>query len=401
MLQNQRFSTAVPSVLFLTMMVFFVVLPRYLVSPLLLRMADGFGLDYGSASMFFIFTALGFVAGLLVSGYVARLLTHRWTIVVAVGTTGVFLILLSLAQTLTQVQLMLFLSAFAGGLYPGSGIASVAALVPDHHRGKALAVHESGPNFGFIMAPLLSAAIAPFAGWRGVFMVTGFGAVVAATLFAKHGNGVPDTGLSPDFRGIRLFIRNRSFWVVTVLFSIAVTAAIGVYSVLPTFLMIDHGYSEQLVNTVVGVSRVTGFAAIFAAGILVDRFGFAAVVGTIFTLTGIVTILLGVLSGRHLLIAVFLQPLIVQAFFPVAVDGLTRVVPPEAQNLSIAFAVPITTMIGTGIVPRVMTTVGAAGHFGTGFVVLGACMIASLALLPLLATGPLARVKRVSRVGLV
>lgn len=384
MSDNDRFAPAVPWVLFLIMMVFFAIFPRLLLAPLLLRISDGLGIDYSRASGFFLTVSFGFITGLLTSGYVARYLTHRWTIVGSVALAGLCLLGLSVTRSVAVFNVVLFVEGWANGLYPGSGVASVAALVPDRHRGKALALHESGPNLSFILAPIIAAVAAPFVGWRGVFALTGAAAILAALLFAVFGRGHREAGEPPHFENIKLFAHNRQFWVISVLFAVVVSAAVGVFAILPTFLIVEHGYSERFVNTLVGLSRTTGFAAIFTAGAFADRVGFSAVAATIMTVTGVMTMLLGITHGLLLLLAVFLQPLVVQAFFPVAIRALTDAAPVQARNLAVALAIPLANLVGAGVAPRAFGAIAAAGRFEIGFIVLGGITVASLALLPLL-----------------
>jgi len=383
MSENEPFAPAVPWVLFLIMMVFFAIFPRLLLAPLLLRISSGLGIEYGQASSFFLTAAFGFTTGLLTSGFAAKLLTHRWTIVGSVVVTGVSFLVLSTVQTVMGFHVLLFVGALGSGLYPGSGVASVAGLVPDRHRGKALAMHEAGPNLAFILAPILAAIIAPFWGWRGVFALTGAAALVAAAVFATFGRGQRERGKPPHFENIKLFLYSRDFWIIATLFAVVVSTAVGVFSMLPTFLVVEHGHSERFVNTLVGVSRIAGFAAIFTAGALSDRFSFAAVVTVIMSVTGGMTILIGLTHGTALLVAVFLQPLVVQAFFPVAIRALTDAAPVAARNLAVALAIPMANLIGAGVAPRIFGAVAAAGHFEAGFLALGTLTVLSLALLPL------------------
>jgi MFS family permease len=372
-----RFSPSVPWVLFLTLMVFFCVFPRLLVAPLLLRISEEFGVGFDTASRLFLTISAGFVAGLFVSGYFAKYLTHRWTVTLAVGAAGIMLIVVGVAASMRAVHLAMLALGFACGLYPGSGIASVASLVPDVHRGKALAIHESGPNFAFIMAPLICAAFAPFIGWRGVFIVSGIGAIASATAFGIFGRADTERGEPPHFANLRTLARNRSFWVVSFLLMTASIAAMGIYSVLPTFLAVDHGLDEALVNTVIGASRVIAFGAILTAGALSDRYGFRAVVLVIMILTGFATAMIGLSRGFVLILFVFFQPAIVGAFFPVGIAALTDIVEPRMRNVAVALAIPLANFVGGGLAPTLFSAVGAAGGFRAGFVVLGLFTAAS------------------------
>jgi NNP family nitrate/nitrite transporter-like MFS transporter len=314
-------------------------------------------------------------------------LTHRLTISVSVLTASASLVALSFVHSVTIFHVLVFVGGLGNGMYPGSGIAAVTMLVPDAHRGKALAVHECGPNLSFILAPIIAAALAPSFGWRSVTLVVGIGGIVVTLLFTLFGRASRDRGQPPSFANIAGLMRNTSFWVLSVLFVVAFTAAAGVYSVLPTYLIVDHGLSERFVNNLVGASRVTGFLAILSAGTLTDRFGFRPVVTIILLVTGTVTILLGVAHGWFLVVSVFLQPLVVGAFFPVGLNALSRVTSPERRNLAIALAIPLANIMGVGTIPPLLTTAGARGFFSVSFVVLGAIVLASIGLLPIMKRG--------------
>lgn len=376
-----RFAAVMPWLLFLTLVVFFGILPRLLLAPLLLRIAESFGTSYGRASGLFLTGSIGFITGLVVSGFLANRIRHRGTIIVAVTLSGLTLLGLSVTQSLAGFHVGFYLTNFASGLYPGSGIASVTALVADRQRGTALAIHESGPNLAFLLAPVLVAVLAPVLGWRGVFRIAGGATVAVAAAFAIAGRASVERGQSPNFANISLFLRNRPFWIISVLFIVAASGAMGVFSVLPTYLVVEHGLSEQLVNTLVGLSRITGFVSILLAGSLADRYGFAPVVSIVLGTTGVVTLLLGLTEGVPLLAAVFLQPMLVGAFFPLGLAALADVAPAEARNLAVALAIPLANLVGAGVTPRVMSAAGEAGHFRIAFIALGVLTVASLLLL--------------------
>lgn len=378
---SESFSSSLPWILFLAILVFFAILPRLVLAPVLLRVSESFGVSYSTASELFLTGSIGFVVGLISSGFISNRLTHRWTINVAVLVSGGSLIALSFVDSLLPFHLLFALLNWGSGLYPGSGIASVTTLAPRSHRGTALAIHESGPNLAFLVAPILVAILAPTLGWRGIYRIVGLLTLGVAAAFVFFGRASGDRGQPPHFENVSVFLRNGPFWVVSALFVVAACAAMGVYSVLPTYLVVDHGLSEQLVNTLVGLSRATGFASILVAGALADRYGFAPVVTVVLGMTGIVTVLVGLLSGWSMLVAVFLQPLLVGSFFPLGLGALADVAPPHARSLAIALAIPLANLFGAGIAPRVMSLAGTAGHFRLAFVVLGVLTVASLLLL--------------------
>jgi NNP family nitrate/nitrite transporter-like MFS transporter len=368
-------------VLFLTLVVYFGILPRLLLAPLLLRISETLGVTYDRASAVFLSGSVGFVIGLFSSGFIANRLHHRGTIALTILTVGTLLVTLSFVRSLVLFHLIFAALNWASGLYPGSGIASVNALAPRESRGIALAIHESGPNLAFLTAPILVAILAPSLGWQPLYRIVGGVTVLVGIAFAVFGRASNDRGQAPHFQNIAVFLRSGPFWIVSVMFVLAASGAMGVYSVLPTYLVVEHGLTEQVVNSLVGLSRVTGFASILLAGTMADRFGFVPVVVVVLGTTGLVTIAIGLASGFWLLAAVFLQPLLVGAFFPLGLTALSENSPPDAQNLAVALAIPLANLVGAGAMPPALAALGAAGHFRLGFVLLGAVTIAALILL--------------------
>ncbi len=358
-------------------MVFFALFPRLLLAPLLLRISEGLGMDYREASSFFVTASLGFVTGLLASGFVAQRVGHFATIVGSTAIAGAALLSVVVVRDATAFHIVMIIVGFANGLYPGSGVTSVTTVVPEHHRGKALAIHESGPNMAFILAPLVSAALAPLLGWRSIFLLTGVVSLLAAAVFAVFGSRDTGRAEAPNFHNLRLFAHNRTYWIVVFLFAVAASAAVGVYAVLPTFLVVHHDLTETTVNTLVGLSRTTGFVAILAAGFLSDRFGFRPVATIILLFSGVMTAGIGIASGSLLIAFVFLQPLVIQSFFPLGISAVAAITPIAARNLGIVIPIVFANFVGSGITPRVFGALADQDLFAGGFIGLGALLLAA------------------------
>jgi len=382
--KHERFTPALPSVLFLMLMVFFGMLPKTLLSPLLLRISDDLGINFDRASLFFLSSSAGYITGLLISGFLTRYFTHKWTIVTAVAGTSLAAIVLSTVHGELSFHILMSAGSLALGLYPGSGITTVTRVAPEKHHGKALAIHELGPNFTFILAPVFAAVFAPHFGWRGIMLMTGIFGAVSVSLFAIFGHFGDEHGEPPNFKNLTELAKNPSFWVISALFIIGVAAAMGVFSVLPTYLIVEKNLPEQFVNSLVGTSRITGIAMLLIAGILTDRFGFRPVITVILLVTGGATLLIGLAGGGLLIAGVFLQPLFIGAFFPVTINELTKVTAPERRSLAVALAFPLSNLVGGGLTPPLMAAAGARGYFTPAFVILGLITMGSVALLPLM-----------------
>ena len=104
--------------------------PRTMQAPLLLRISSVLGTSFNRASGIFVTGSIGFVIGLLSSGFVSAAIRHRATLVLMIATVGLSLIGLSYSRPLVVYHLFFFLLNCGGGLYPASGVPSVAAIVP-------------------------------------------------------------------------------------------------------------------------------------------------------------------------------------------------------------------------------------------------------------------------------
>ena len=208
------------------------------------------------------------------------------------------------------------------------------------------------------------------------------------TIFAVFGKGGRFAGEPPRLDNVGRIFYQPSFWVIAILMSLACGASVGVYAILPVYLITEQALDQGLVNTLVGLSRVSGLVAVFLAGWLADRFGARRVMGGIYAATAILTGLMGFDQKLILVIVVFLQPAVVAAFFPVGLLGLANVGPPHTRNVAVSLMIPFVYLFGAGIVPAGMGWMGEYYGFALGFLLMGGMLLASLCLLVFLRDRP-------------
>jgi NNP family nitrate/nitrite transporter-like MFS transporter len=103
--------------------------------------------------------------------------------------------------------------------------------------------------------------------------------------------------------------------------------------------------------------------------------------------TGVLTLLLGLVADSWMAAAVVIQPALAVWFFPAGFAALAVIAPPHARNLAVGFTIPFGYLIGGGAIPTFIGMMGDAHHFARGFVVTGmlillAGMLAILLKLP-------------------
>lgn len=361
-------------------MVFLSMYSRLLISPLLVFLQQDLGIGPARATRLFLTLAFSYSPVMLISGFLTQHMLHRRTIALSAALLGVGLIIVSLAPTLATMHIGVAVLGGGAGLYPPAGVASVTAIVRDEIRGKAVAIHELGPNSAFVVAPLAVSVGILFGNWRWIPGISGVAALVIAILFDRYALAGGFSGEPPRLDNLRRILRKPEFWALTAFFSLSASATLGVFSILPTYLVTTQGYPAPMVNTVISLSRVSGLVMVFLAGILLDRFGVRRLVAVVMGVTGVLTVGIGALPGMWMLAAVFLQPVIIVAFFPAAVSAIADLGPPTVRNVAVSVMIPTVNIIAGGVFPALMGYLTERGAVEAGFITLGILMLVSLML---------------------
>ncbi len=359
---------------FLVSVVFFSFFCRMIFSPLLPAIEADLNISHLVGGSFFFFIAIGYTTTMLVSGYFSIFIDHRNIIVIAVVLAGIGVGLVAISQSVGTMRLALMLVGVGAGLYPPSGITTLTSLVPKARWGTATAIHEIGPNLVFVLAPFFAELMLRISNWRGALLVTSGAAIVTALLFGLFSDGGRFRGAPPHFSNIRVVIGDPRFWMAAVFMIWAMVSHIGIYSMLPTYLVSEVGMPRGAVNSLVGLSRTMGLVAIFFAGFLADRFGVYRLLVFLGVTGGGFILGIGLFSGWLLVGAVFLQALTSAALFPVVLTALSGVGPEATRNLNISLTVPFGYALGGGLVPLGMGWIAEAASFRVGFLILGGVM---------------------------
>jgi NNP family nitrate/nitrite transporter-like MFS transporter len=255
-------------------------------------------------------------------------------------------------------------------------------LVNDAHWGKALAFHELAPNLAFITAPLLAEALFATISWRGVLAVVGSVAILLGGCFALSGHGASQRGEPPRLQTIAGLLRDPSVWAMMLIFAAGVGSSLGLYSMLPLFLVSDVGMTLRTANGITGLSRVACLAVAFFSGWLTDRMGHRRALTVALITTASLNLCLGLFPGPALTpIFVFLQGAAAVMFFPPAFAAVSRLVSVKMRNLGVALTTAVGVFLGGGGVPALVGYLAEVASFSTAFTVVGALALLSPLLL--------------------
>ena len=368
---NDAFRNTIGPILVITSIFFLNFTSRITPAPLAPRIEADLQLSHAGTGALFLFISIGYFIALVGSGFVSSRLNHKRTIAVSNTALGFAMLGTAFCSGLWTMRLGLFMVGMAAGLYLPSAIATLTSLVPSQHWGKAIAIHELAPNLSFIAAPLISEGILVWFNWRAVFLLMGTLALIMSPIFMRYSHGGNFKGEAPGFGALGQLYGNLSFWLMVLLFSLGVIGTLGLYTMLPLYLVSEHGIDRNLANTLIALSRVPSVIMAFAAGWATDRIGPRRTLKIVFIIAGLMTFLLGMAPSSVIRYIVFLQPLIAVCFFPAGFAAMSLIVAPRMRNIAVSLIVPLAFVAGGGLAPIFIGYIGDRHSFAMGIMICG------------------------------
>ena len=358
-------------ILILTSIFFLNFTSRIAPAPLAPRIEIDLNLSHADTGALFFFISLGYFITLISSGFISSRLNHKWTIVTSNTVLGFALIGTVFCVGPWTMRLGLFMVGMAAGLYLPSAIATLTAMIPSRHWGKAIAIHELAPNLSFIAAPLICEAVMLQFSWRAVFLMIGVVSLIMSPVFIGFGRGGDFKSEAPSLRLMGQLFGDVSFWVMVLLFSLGVISTLGLYTMLPLYLVSEHGIDRNLANTLLAFSRIPSVLAAFVGGWATDRIGARMTLKIVLLVAGLLTIALGFAPSSVIRYLVFIQPVIAVCFFPAGFAAMSSIVSPKLRNMAVSLIIPLAFVAGGGMAPMFIGFVGDKSGFALGIMICG------------------------------
>ncbi|MBC8208837.1 MAG: MFS transporter [Desulfobulbaceae bacterium] len=363
---SQSFSQTLGALIFLAFLFFLNFNARVIFAPLLPGIGQEYGLDHGGAGSFFLLISFGYFLSILASPLVAVRLGHKLTIVLSVVSSGLVLILPLFLSSILSLRLILFSLGLAAGLYLPSALATITTLVAPAWWGRGMAIHELAPNLGFVAAPLLVTGMLMIGTWQQGLALLGLVMVACGLLYGIRGQGGNAPVEVPDLAGIKTVVRRPAFWLMMFLFSLGICSTIGIYAMLPLYLVAEHNLESDVANRLLAMSRMASVVMPLAAGWLGDRFGNRLLMASVLFITALLTLGIAWSSGAWVIFFVFVQPLIAVCFFPSGFAILAGIGNSKRGNLTVSLCIPTAFLVGGGGVPMLIGELGDILSIGTG-----------------------------------
>ena len=149
-------------------------------------------------------------------------------------------------------------------------------------------------------------------------------------------------------------------------------ASMGLYNIMPLFLVKERGMDIGSANQLFGISRVGGFLAMILIGIILDRFSLKKIFFFITFLTGILTAVMALPKGQNLLFIMLVsQATISVVFFPVGLVVISRITTQKERGIVTGIIFSIAGLLGPGLSPLILGAIADVWSFTVGILVVG------------------------------
>jgi len=343
---------------------------RTIISPLLPVIEDELAISHAAAGGFSLYLSIGYTISLLLAGMLSSRIGYKQSIALSSAILVTSLAFLKFATAYAFMAIAFLFIGLGSGFYIPSAVPLITTAFDRVHWGKSLSFHETAPSFSLLSIPLLTIVALRFVEWKNLFVVLSVACLAVGLLFWVFS---PDHHYlrEPSISFSRLF-RRRDFWAMAALWAFVSASGLGIYNVIPLFLVKENQIQFELANTMLGLSRIGGLCVTVLAGLFVDRYGVSKILLLVLLATGLSTIGLAVArSALFLFVILILQASIYPAFYPVALVAVSKLTSSNERSIFTGASAAIGVIFGIGLAPVILGAVADAWNFRIGFFSLG------------------------------
>jgi MFS transporter, NNP family, nitrate/nitrite transporter len=376
----EPFKAMLSSIIFVTLLFFLTFISRFIFAPLMPTIGKELAITHSQAGSVFFLGSFGVLFGSLLSGFISARINHRGTLLLSTCGLSLALLVPYFTASLWAIRVIMFVLGMCAGLNLPSVVATITAMVDRRDWGKAMAVQQIAPPLSLVLGPLISVVFLAWFSWRGTLACIGLFSAFIAFAFFRYARCGDFPGDVPSLSRLRVILAQRSFWIMVILLALGMGAQVGIYAMLPLYLVTERGLDAESANTILGVSQVSALFMPFFAGWVTDRIGEKRAISLFLAAAGIATVLVGSLSGFWLKASVFVLPALAVCFFPPGFAALSRIVQPNMRSLAAALGPPSAFILGGGLLPATLGYMGQTYTFGLGIVLAGCIIVLGSAL---------------------
>jgi len=349
---------------------------RTLLSPIMPLIEDEFSVSHTKAGSLFALISFGNGLSLFVMGIFSGVIGYKRTFLISYALGGLLLLLMTFLRHFSLFCPLLFCIGFTTGAYLPCILPTLTRLYHERLWAKVLPIHDSAAPTSILVAPFMALLLLRYLDWRNLFFLLGIFFLILSLLFFLLMRELAETRVrSGSVKIFRDLLKDRSLWLLNVVWVFAAGANMGLYYVLPLYLTKELMLDLAFANKAVGISRVGAlFFAVFVAFIL-DLFETRRFLFSLLFCAGILTFLVPSCPTGLLPLLLFFEAMIVTGFFPSSFVLASRLFALEERSFATGFMVSLGSMLGIGGIPYVLGIFGDHLSFALGIRLLGLCLV--------------------------
>ncbi|HZU67001.1 MAG TPA: MFS transporter [Ktedonobacteraceae bacterium] len=354
------------------------------------------GLDFTQGGTLAAASTLTYALMQIPAGYLAdRFGARRLFLMGLIGSS-----VLSLSFALLHVYWLLVLnqaiSGFFRALMFAPGLLLINALFPPNRRAMAMGLYVAGGSSSNVLLNIFGPYLVGPLGWRLLFVLFSLTGLLVTLLYWRFGyqGAGTVTGKPRPLRDLLSLFRYRAMWLIGSIQYVRLAVALGLQFWLPTFVVVEKGYSLQVAGLVVALGAALTVPSNFLGGYLSDRLrNPLLIIGTALAMLALTTVLLVRVENLvFLLFVCALNGVFVQLYFGPLFNVPIEMLGPEVAGLASGFGNFFANLGALTFTYTLGALKDATGSFDVGLY-----GIAALCLLALICTLLLARMKPLTR----
>ncbi|MBO9099787.1 MULTISPECIES: MFS transporter [unclassified Rhizobium] len=330
--------------------------------------AEEFKTDISAVSVALFLTLAMRPVGALIFGFAADKFGRRATLMVDVLLYSVFELASGFSTSLTMLIVFRVFYGIAMGGEWGVGASLVMETIPEKARGVVSGVLQAGYPCGYLIASLVFFFLFPVIGWRGMFIIGAFPALLV--LYIRRNVEESPSFLKNKDRARRPFLTVLRENIPLFIWSVVLMTAFNFFShgtqdLYPTFLETQRGYSTHTVGAIAIVYNIGAILGGLFFGSLSQRIGRRKAI-VIAALIAIPIAPLWTLAQTPVMLAAgaFLMQFFVQGAWGVVPAHLNELSPSEVRGTFPGFAYQLGNLLASG---NATLQAGLASHWNGNY----------------------------------
>jgi NNP family nitrate/nitrite transporter-like MFS transporter len=348
---------------------------RTILSPILPILEDEFGVVHAQAASIFTFIAFGYGTSVSFSGIAASKFGCKKGVIFSFFIAMFVYFIFPMVKHFYLFYPLGFLLGIAAGMYLPSIIPMITEYFEERLWGKAISIHESAASLAIFGAPFIALFMLSLFPWRAIFTLFGIVFIVCMIIFQVTTKEVKVVAGKKSY--LRDLLRSGDLWLMAIIWIFAAGGNLGLYFILPLYLVKELGMDVGTANTIFGISRLGGVVVGISAGFLVDRFSLKKTMFLLSSLSGLFAMLLTTQHMSVMKLFLFLQSSVNIGYFPVALVSIQRMFEREERGPATGFIITLGVVCGVGITPYLLGLSGDHMSFRFGIFILGALGVLS------------------------